>query len=181
MKKRLALAAATLALMPFLANSAPLQQGTSYAGVNYALLKFSPDDVSTDIEPTALVGRLGHFVLDQIAIEGRLGLGATDDSIHDNGNEVTVEMDRLAGLYATGHVPLGEQASVYALVGYTQVKVSSSSAFGSVSDTDSGFTWGFGADIYASPQFAINAEYTRYLDETGYSFSTVSIGAKLPF
>lgn len=185
MKKRLSLAVATLALMPFLANSAPLQQGTSYAGVNYALLNYSEDGVSTDAEPTALVGKLGYFMVDQLAIEGRLGFGVTDDSVRVDayGQQVAVavDLDRMFGLYLTGHFPLSEQASVYALVGFTNMKATFSAGGTSLSGTDSGFAWGFGADIYASPQFAINAEYTQYLDETGYSLSAVSIGAKLPF
>src|SRR5690606_8314813 len=172
--KMLPLFAAALAVTPLLANSAPLQQGTTYAGLNYALLELSSDaPATTDAEPTAFVGKLGHFLLDQIAVEGRLGLGVTSDTVAG----VDYDMDRLLGAYLTGYVPLGEQITAYALVGVTEARFSAS---GITATTDSGFTWGFGADLYASPKFAINAEYTRYLDETGYSFSAVSIGARLP-
>lgn len=184
MKKKLALAAATLALMPFLANSAPLQQGTSYAGVNYALLNYSEDGFP-DAEPTALVGKLGYYMVDQIAVEGRLGIGMTDDTItvdvDDGPVQATLDIDRMFGLYLVGNLPLSEQASLYALVGFTDFKGTGTVLGQSFSMTDSGFTYGFGANLYASPQFGINAEYTQYLDETGYSLSAVSIGATLPF
>src|SRR5690606_611748 len=185
MKKSLSLLAASLLLTPLLANASPLQQGTSYGGLNYALLNYSDEGISADAEPTALVGKLGYFMLDQIAVEGRLGLGTTDDTVtvHNFGTpvQVDVEVDRMFGLYLVGHLPLGEQASLYALVGFTDIKATFSAGGFSTSGSDSGFTYGFGADLYASPQFAINAEYTQYLDETGYELSAISLGAKLHF
>lgn len=185
MKKSLSLLAASLLCTPLLANAAPLQQGTPYAGLNYSLLNYSEEGVSDDAEPTALVGKMGYFMVDQIAVEGRLGLGTTDDTVNVNvvgvNVPVDVEIDRMFGLYLVGHLPLGEQASLYALVGFTDVKATFSAAGYSASDNDSGFTYGFGADLYASEQFGINAEYTQYLDETGYDLSAVSLGVKLHF
>ena len=169
MKKSLSLLAASLLCTPLLANAAPLEQGTPYAGLNYSLLSFDVGE-GAEIEPTALVGKAGFFLVDQIAVEGRLGLGATDDA--------GVEIDRMTGVYLSGHLPLGEQASLYALVGHSNVKVSDG---GAGSESQSGFSYGFGVDLYPSEEFGVNLEYTQYLDETEVDLSAVSLGVKLHF
>ena len=182
MTRSRALLAATLTASVLTANATPFQLGTSYAGLNYALFAYRENGIGKDLEPTALVGKLGHFIFDQLSVEGRFGLGVSDDTIKaGNGVDVTGDLDRMFGLYATGHFPLGEHASVYALIGFTDIRATFSTPGVSVSESDNGFTYGFGADIYTGPRFGINAEYTRYLDQTGYRFSATSIGATLHF
>lgn len=182
MNRSRALLAATLTASVLTANATPFQLGTSYAGLNYALFAYRENGIGKDLEPTALVGKLGHFIFDQLSVEGRFGLGVSDDTIKaGNGVDVTGDLDRMFGLYATGHFPLGEHASVYALIGFTDIRATFSTPGVSVSESDNGFTYGFGADIYMGSRFGINAEYTRYLDQTGYRFSATSIGATLHF
>lgn len=123
MNRSRALLAATLTASVLTANATPFQLGTSYAGLNYALFAYRENGIGKDLEPTALVGKLGHFIFDQLSVEGRFGLGVSDDTIKaGNGVDVTGDLDRMFGLYATGHFPLGEHASVYALIGFTDIR-----------------------------------------------------------
>jgi outer membrane immunogenic protein len=101
------------------------------------------DAISADAKPTALIGRFGFFVADQVAIEGRLGFGLSSDTVRvwDWGwyLDVEVELDRLYGIYAIGHIPIGKSASLYELVGFTDAKATFKANGFSFSETDSGF------------------------------------------
>ncbi|MCP1727417.1 opacity protein-like surface antigen [Natronospira proteinivora] len=167
---------------PSIAMGSSIDHGTSYGGVHFSQLAYDEDGVSNDANPTLLTGRLGHFFANQVAIEGRLGLGLSDDTVRidDFGLAVDVDMelDRLFGVYAVGHFPLGQSASIYGLFGFTDAKATFSTNGFSDSDTDSGFSYGFGVDIYSSDQFGLNIEYTQYLDESGYDLSALSLGVK---
>ena len=170
--------------------SNPVSEGSGYAGGMFTQVTYDQDVASKDAEPTALIGRLGYFPTDYFAIEGRLGLGLSEDSVSATGPDgfggtmtvdVDFEIDRLFGAYAAGYLPLGDVAAAYGLVGITNVKATVSANGFSESDTDTGLSYGVGIDFYPSSGFGITAEYMQYLDESGYDLSAVSIGAKVLF
>ena len=174
-----------LMVTPALAIGGPMQEGTSYGGFNFSQLTSDADGISEDANPTALIGRLGYFFADQFAIEGRLGTGLSDDTVRVEGfgvvTDVDLELDHLFGAYLVGHLPLGQAASVYGMLGFTNAKATASTQGFSVTASDSGLSYGFGADVYASERFGLNLEYTQYLDEIGYDVSALSVGAKFMF
>ena len=169
-------AATTLAVsVPVLAD--PYSEGTGYFGAGLSQLTFKPDGSSDDVSPSAVIGRLGYFVADQVAVEARVGFGLSDDSIGD----VDVELDRLFGVYGVGHLPIDEKWSIYGLIGYTDAEATASAGGFSATDSDSGFTLGLGAEFFITPEFGLNLEYTRYLDESGYELSSLALGGKYNF
>ena len=174
--------AVVLAVLPTVLMANPMSQGPSYGGITFSQLKYDEDGISDDANPTALIGRHGYFVANQIAIEGRLGIGHSDDTVRVDefgpAVDVDVELDGLLGFYAVGHLPLGEAASIYGLFGFTDAKATASANGFSDSDTNSGLSYGFGAEFYPSEQIGLNIEYTQYLDESGYDLSAISAGVK---
>lgn len=83
-----------------------------YAGVNYSLVEY--DEAGFDsVEPTALVLRLGNELTPNLAVEGRLGFGVSDDSIDVLGTSVDVEVDQFFGVYVRGIAPLGARGSIW--------------------------------------------------------------------
>lgn len=184
------LVTATFLFFSVPALAGPAAEGTGYAGGMFTMLTYDEDGVSDDAEPTALIGRLGYHANEYFAVEGRLGIGLSDDSVTVTipdgfGGTVTgdvdVELDRLFGAYAVGYLPLGDAAAAYGLVGFTNAKATFSANGFSDSDTDSGLSYGIGFDLYPTSAFAVNAEYVQYLDETDYDLSALSIGAKFLF
>ena len=172
------------------AASNPVSEGTGYAGGMFTQLTYDEDGVSEDAEPTALIARLGYFATDYFAVEGRLGIGLSDDTVSVTGPDgfggtvtadVDVELDRLFGAYAAGYLPLGDVAAAYGLVGITNAKATVSANGFSDSDTDTGLGYGVGIEFYPTEEFGLNAEYMQYLDESGYDLSALSIGAKFLF
>lgn len=168
---------------------AGLTQG-AYAGIQYASVDFSFQDISEDFSPTGLIGRAGSNINRYVSIEGRLGIGLSDDTITATDGtttaSVSLELDTLIGLYGVGHVPFGESSSIYALVGFTQIDGTASASvtgFGSasVSDDESDLSYGIGADIGILYNVAVNVEYVQYIDKSDFDVSAIAIGLKFGF
>jgi opacity protein-like surface antigen len=162
----------------------------AYAGVQYASTDFSFDGVSQEFSPTALIGRAGSNFNQYVSIEGRLGIGLSDDTITVTDGvttrQVSVELDTLIGFYGIGRVPLGKSSSLYALIGLTQVDATASSSVtgsapASLSDDESDLSYGLGADIGLRYNLWVNIEYVQYLDKSDIEVSAVAVGMRFGF
>jgi hypothetical protein len=158
----------------------------AYGGIQYAITDFSFEDISEDISPTALIGRAGSNINQYISIEGRLGLGLSDDTVTTTDGVTTAsasaELDTLIGFYGVGRVPLGKSSSLYGLVGLTRVDATTTSlGSASVSDDETDFSYGFGADIGIRYNLWVNVEYVQYLDKTDFDVSAIALGLRFGF
>ncbi|MGC3874350.1 porin family protein [Halomonas sp. GXIMD04776] len=157
--------------------------GTSYAGLQYAKASYEADyDIEAD--PSVLVGRFGHYLTDYFSVEGRVGLGLSDDNVSVDGSntDATVEIDHLFGAYAVGHLPVTDVASIYALAGFTQGEATAEYGSFSKSDDDGGFSFGVGGEVnFFSPRFSGTLEYMSYLDKSDYEVSAISAGVNYQF
>ena len=150
-------------------------QGTNYVGLQYALVTYDEEGFD-DVEPTALVGRLGHFVTDNVAVEGRIGFGLQDDEVEvDLGFlgtvDVEVEIEHIFGIYAAIHSSSTSDIAVYGILGYSQGEVEASALGVEASEDESGFSYGFGLNIKK-----FNIEYMSYLDEDDFEVTAISLG-----
>ena len=162
----------------------------AYAGIQYAVADLTLDGIPEDFSPTALIGRAGSNLNQYFSIEGRLGIGLSDDTVSAtdgvNTASISIELDTLIGAYGVGRLPLGESSSVYALVGVTRVDASISASltgFPSVSDSDdeSDLSYGVGADIGILYNLWINVEYVQYLDKSDLEVSAIALGLRFGF
>ena len=160
------------------------QAGSSYAGVGYGVVTYEENDYP-DLNPTVLVGRFGHYVADNVAIEARLGFGMSDDSTTVTGVNVSLDIDHVYGIYAVGHLPVGKKASLYALVGYTHAQATATASVGgtsvSLSDSDSDVSYGIGAEYAFAKNVTAGIEYTSYIDKDTFSVSAAGVGISLGF
>ena len=146
-------------------------EGDTYGGFQYGLLTYSEDGFP-DLEPTALAGRYGQFVNDNISVEGRFGIGMQDDTALG----VSIELDTFYGVYGVAHASSNSDVSFYGVFGFTKGKLTASIPGFSISDSDSGLSYGFGVDFNS-----FNIEYMLYLDEDFYDISAISFGYKSYF
>ena len=162
----------------------------AYAGIQYGRTDFSFESIPQEISPTALLGRVGSNFNQYVSIEGRLGLGLSDDTVTITEGAVTspvsIDLDMLIGLYGVGRLPLGKSSSLYALAGVTQVDATASgpvtgSGPGSLRDDQSDFSHGIGADIGILYNLWVNAEYVQYLDKSDIELSAIAVGMKFGF
>lgn len=165
-------------------------QGQLYGGIQLAKGSYEEEGFE-EVNPTALVGRLGKYVNNNFSIEGRLGFGLQDDGFDDEilGFPVSVEfeLDTLIGVYGVGHIDLNESASVYGLIGLTKAKATATVVIPALNETfsvsgdETDLSFGIGADIGINDTVAINIEYMQYLSKSEFDFSALAVGMVFGF
>lgn len=151
------------------------EEGDLYGGLQYAMITYDEEGFA-DVEPTALVGRIGRFVNHNLAIEGRLAVGLQDDDIDITipgfGTfEAEVEVDNLYGFYVVLHSDTRKKNSFYGILGVSEGELEVSIDGFSVDGDESGLSYGVGVNIGN-----INIEYMSYLDEDDFEATALSLG-----
>ena len=155
--------------------------GDQYAGIQYTSLDLS-DSSGDSVSPAAIIGRYGAYINENFSVEGRLGIGAGDDTVDIGAPfDVSVELDTLYGVYGVGHMPINASSSVYGVFGFTQAEATASG--GGLSDTvdDSGMSYGVGADIGISDTIALNLEFMQYMNKSDFDLTGISAGVTFSF
>ena len=151
---------------------APAQaQDNLYLGIDLHAWSVSPQR-GDNWRDLGVRGRVGGRLNEHIAVEAHLASGGSDRS-----NSVTLELDYLAALFLRGDLPLTRYTSLYGLVGLSQVKLTA----GGSSDTDSSISFGAGADYRVTDNTYVNLDLIRYVDETDFNYSALSLGARWTF
>ncbi len=158
-------------------------EGDSYLGIQYGIVTVSESGFP-DFEPTALVGRYGKFTSDNIAVEGRLGFGLSDDTQDIGiGVDADIEIDHILGVY--GAYYFGTSSSkvrAYGILGFTQGELTiSAPGFGSVSEDDSDISFGLGVNFAIGENGVINLEYMDYMEIEGTDITAIALGYNAAF
>jgi len=156
--------ASTLSLL------APVAMADFYVAGAYTLNKIDFGD-GNEVDPTTLYGSFGKKLNQNISVEGRIGLGLTDDTI----SNVDVEITDYFGAYVKAGLPSGNFYP-YAILGLTNIKVEA----GSTDDTGRDLSYGIGAEFNIGNNNSLTAEYmyvysddpdfASKMDITGLSF-----------
>lgn len=131
--------------------------------------------------PTAIGAKFGTFINKNLAVEARLGVGLSDDSIRALGVPVDVKVENFYGVYGKGILPLSDQASVYGLLGYTQGKLKAQSPFSSGTSSDSDVSYGVGGDFAVTPTVSLNAEFARLFKGGNFKVDGLTFGVSFKF
>jgi len=108
-------------------------------------------------------------------------MGVGDDTVSFDGFEVDMELKNFFGAYLRGGVPVGESFYPYAVIGYSKGKFEISAFDESVSESESDFSFGVGADFSVAESVKINLEYMNYIDKDGGELSGFAIGIAKSF
>ena len=156
--------AALLAGAGAFAASAQAQQSPQYyLGGDAMFWSLNPDRGSS-FDDVGLRVRGGAQFNEYFALEGHLGTGGSDRG---------ADLDHVSGAYAKGILPMAPDVRLYGLAGFTEVDINSGS--------ESGFSYGAGAEMDISSNVSVGADYMRYLDESAYDFDAASVGLKYRF
>ena len=139
------------------------QQQRTYIGGNVVWADYSASG-GPSATPTMLSGRFGREFSRHLAVEGRLGLGIDDDA--------GVDVDHFFGVYGRAILPLADIFSIYGMLGFTAGKVSAPGG----SDTDTDLSYGFGADLSIGRNLAVNFEWAKLFEGSGYEVEATSVG-----
>jgi len=159
-----------IALSLFSLNSVAASKGDTYTGFQYAMGTYSEDGVP-DFNPNAIVGRFGKYIEDDFSLEGRFGFGMGDDTVNYLGVDVSIEVDTFMGVYGLKHIDIGNGSSVYGALGFSTSELTASALGTSVSDDDSGLSFGAGIQFNN-----YNIEFMQYLNKSDFDFSAISFG-----
>lgn len=164
------------------AHAAPTQAGRVVSGGQVGLALLDRNDLDEAAESTALTYRAGYFVANNLALEGRFGIGLTRDA-DDTAADDPLSLDRLFGVYLTGYLPLSTRpgASLYAAVGYSDVRVTEPAPPSSAMTRSNGLSLGLGAEVIAVDGFRFSVEYMHYVHGDELSASMLSIGGMFTF
>ena len=144
-----------------------------YWGFDYSMVDIDVEQAGS-FDTGTVQGVLGIYVNDlvgtsfPIAVEGRAGLGITDDS----SDGVTVETDHYIGLYVRGELIVSERFVPYGILGWTRIEATAKGFGESVSESDSDISFGVGARYQYNQHIAFNLEYLSQMvdDVSALSF-----------
>ncbi|MBA2779596.1 porin family protein [Halomonas kenyensis] len=134
-----------------------------YIGADAMYWDFRQDDGPSG-DSAGLRLRGGAQFNDYFGVEAHLGTGGSDGP---------VELDYLIGAYGKGILPLSEEFRLYGLAGITEVDFDDG--------REDGVSYGAGAEFDIAPNFAVGADYMRYLDRSEHTFDAASVGLRFRF
>jgi len=188
--------AATLLTVSFLATT------TAYAEVYFGISGVATDyDDSSSFDTDDLIQgfslTLGYDFNPYVSTEIRWYEYVDSSENKDNGITYEIDARDAYGAYLKAGYPFGSGAGVVKLYGiagfsYVDYKISQrgenqiTSTFSlpyeiSDNDTESGISYGLGADFYFTEKASINLEYLRALDKSDFEADNFSIGIFLRF
>lgn len=128
--------------------------------------------------PSALKIEYGKYITDSIALEGHFAFGIAEDTISIEGVDAEIEIKQAISLFVKGDLHVSESVNFYGLAGFTSGKLEAAfPGFGeSISEDDSGFSYGLGLEAQTSGGIIFSAEYIMYLSEDEYDYSGINLG-----
>lgn len=151
-----------------------------YLGATISHVNFEATNTE-DANLMAIGSKFGIAFNKYIAIEGRLGTGITEQEDYDGIDGLSLAMDYYIGGYLVAQAPVHEKFSLYALAGYTKAEATLEMNNISISDDESDFSYGIGAEFKATDKASITLEYQSLLDGADYQLTALSAGAKITF
>ncbi|MFK7889330.1 MAG: porin family protein [Granulosicoccus sp.] len=166
--------------------------GGFYVGTDYSYGNFDitgeadgvNDGFNIESNPSAASFTVGTNITTNLALEARMGIGISDDSVTLSSGDVsvrldefTVDVDRYYGLYAKYFVSINDALSFYGTAGYTEVELTLGGPDGSIEDDDDDFSLGFGGTYSLNQQLSVNAEFISLVRSSDEDDIEASVGA----
>lgn len=177
MRGRVLAAAVLLAPLPAAAD------GTPYIGLGLLNWTYDVDGID-EASSNAFQFTLGRQLNQYVSLEGRFATGGSDTVpvfVPNFGTvDAEVELDQAFSLMFKPHTG-GEDARAYGLFGFSQGELTASSNGFSVTEDDSGVSYGAGFEVALGDTAWLNVEYVNYLRDDDYTFDAVTVGTRLEF
>ena len=147
-------------------STAHANEAHGYFGLQLGKADVEDDDLNYGL------ARIGIKYPNNIAAEVRYGLG-TNGKTSDG---VTVEVDRILGVYGAYYFDLADKLSLYGIVGWSEIVINSSDLLDSVDTSQDGISYGVGAEFRG-----FNVEWMQYLDTDDVETQAIAIGYNYHF
>ena len=126
--------------------------------------------------------RAGGYLNQVIAIDARLALGISDDTIRTNTiSNVNIELDTALSVFIKADVPVTPFVNAYGLLGLTRGEIETSSIGLTASESETGLSYGLGIEGEINRRTYLSVEYVQYLDEDSFEYSGINFGITTRF
>lgn len=163
--------AASLLSLPLLVHA------NGYVGLDGSSVSVD-NDLDDDLNPRGMRVRLGVRISEVFDIEAHLGGGSDSRTSAFDTFSTTY-----AGAYLKGYLPLGRQSALFGLAGVSGVEHTQTLNGRDFSDSQGGFSYGFGLETQLTQRLDLSADYMRYTSDEGpfSEVSAVNLGIKWYF
>jgi opacity protein-like surface antigen len=176
--KRIAIAAAAasfLALGSAQAQQQQTQQSPLYGELGYSFLRHD-SGLGFRADPQALRGIIGYGLHPNFAVEGMAAFGTQDDSANGFNSKLRQQL----GVFAKPRYAF-DKFEVFGRLGWVQSKVRTTSAAGTVRDSDGDVAWGVGANYNINPSTYVGVDYLRSYDKGSSKIDGWTVGVGFRF
>ena len=170
----------TTCLIFFASTSSNLYANDIYSGAHFSSIDINYSEISAGTNFTVFSGRIGKRWNKNISSELRLGFGVGDDMIGD----YIFKVRNLFGAYLKAGIPVSYNFYPYVIIGQTRGKFSKFDIWDGevLVESDSGASFGAGADYNISNASSLNIEFLKYMDlDDKTDLSGLSIGLAKKF
>lgn len=159
------------------------QSYQSFYGLSGGILFSERGELLADTQFWSLSGHLGAYFNQYFALEGRLSVGLSSDSVATGrNNTTTIEYDNSIGLYAKLHPFWMEGLGPYMLFGLSRIEFTEgNTSFFAIPTDATGWSFGFGVDYFLSNYMAIHLELAQLVDKPSVSAFTMQGGLTIFF
>ncbi len=147
-------------------------------GVDYKSLDYESHGFEATLGVVSL--NYEYSINEFFSTELSIGLGAKDVTIETELSDVEIEIEHMWGANLKAALPVGSSFSVYAKLGYGEVKGKATAKSNGVNNTDtvSDPMFGVGASYSINDKSSVYLDYSSYIDDSQIEISGLSIGYK---
>lgn len=152
-------------------------QADAYIGLDGASIAVE-NPLDNELNPHAMRLRLGMLINELLDMELHLGGGTDTDTPAFESFSATY-----TGAYLKAYLPFGQRSSLFGLAGVAGISYSQEVNGRTYTDTQSGFSYGFGMETQLTDSLDLSADYMLYSNNgTEFSeLSAISFGLKYYF
>ena len=145
------------------------------------LNKTSYEDNTLEAQSNALSVVYRNSLNDNFSVNAKFGLGVFDDNVDGLATDADFSIDYLAGVYVQYDLMPSSDFNVFGTLGYTQTELSVKSSLGDFSETESGLSYGIGAEYQLNEDFSVYLEAAKLIDDEPIELSSYNIGFEFNF
>lgn len=171
----------TLSCLVAVSTPAYAEQAQGYYGIGYHMGSYENTGVP-EADIGAIAFRAGGYLNQVIALEARLALGISDDTVRTNTlNPVDIDLDTALSVFVKADVPMTPFVNAYGLLGLTRGEIETSSAGLTASESETGLSYGLGIEGEISRRTSLSIEYVQLLDEDAFEYTAINVGITARF
>lgn len=157
------------------------EQNQGYYGIGYHMGSYENTGMP-EANPGAIAFRAGGYLNQVIALEARLALGISDDTVRTSAiNSIDIELDTALSAFIKADVPMTPFVNAYGLLGLTRGEIETSSAGLTASESETGLSYGLGIEGEISRRTSLSIEYVQLLDEDAFEYTAINVGITARF